>query len=95
MPIEFQLPSLRIQVRDRLSETKSEEVWLHQLLELGEKCVHSMAMLEQEQRWRKAFVDRHRNAREKEFAVGRVVLVFQTRMGHMPGKLRFHWTGPY
>ena len=27
--------------------------------------------------------------------MGRAVLVFQTRMGHMPGKLRFRWTGPY
>ena len=54
-----------------------------------------MAILEQEQRWRKAFVDRHRNVREKDFAVGKAVLVFQTRMGQMLGKLRFCWTGPY
>ena len=36
MPIEFQVPSLRIQVRDRLSEGKSEQIRLQQLLELGE-----------------------------------------------------------
>ena len=29
------------------------------------------------------------------FAIGKPVLVFQTRMGKMPGKLRFRWTGPY
>ena len=95
MPVEFQVPSLRIQVRDRLSEDKSEQIRLQQLLELGETRLRSMAILEQEQRRRKAFVDRHRNAREKDFVVGKAVLVFQTRMGQMPGKLRFRWTGPY
>ena len=25
----------------------------------------------------------------------KAVLVFQTHMGQMPGKLRFRWTGPY
>ena len=54
-----------------------------------------MAILEQEQRQRKAFVDRHQHAREKDFAVGKAVLVFQTRMGQMLGKLRSCWTGPY
>ena len=54
-----------------------------------------MAILEQEHRRHRAFVDRYRNAREKDFAVGKAVLVFQTQMGQMPGKLRFRWTGPY
>ena len=54
-----------------------------------------MAILEQEQRRHKVFVDWHRNTREKDFMVGKPVLVFQTRMGQMPGKLRFRWTGPY
>ena len=93
MPVEFQIPSLRIQVRDKLSEAKSEQIGLQQLLELGETCVHGMAVVEQEQRWCKAFVDQHRIAREKDFVVGKAVMVFQTRMGQMPGKLRFHWTG--
>ena len=90
MQVEFEIPSLRIQVRDRLSEAKSEQVRLQHLLKLGEKRVHSMVVLEQEQRRRKAFADRHRNVREKDFVVGKAVLVFQTRMGQMPRKLRFH-----
>ena len=95
MPVEFQVTSLRIQIRERLPEEQSERARLQQLLELGETRVRSMAILEQEQRRRKAFVDRHRKTREKDFVVGRPVLVFQTRMGQMPGKLRFRWTGPY
>ena len=54
-----------------------------------------MIVLEQEERRRKAFVDRHRRARENDFTFGKAVLVFQTRMGQMLGKLRFRWTGPY
>ena len=29
------------------------------------------------------------------FRIGKTVLVFQTRMGKIPGKLRFRWTGPF
>ena len=29
------------------------------------------------------------------FGIDKPVLVFQTRMGKMPGKLRFRWTEPY
>ena len=54
-----------------------------------------MLQLELEQWRRKAFVDRHRWGNEKEFEVGKPVLLFQTRMGNMPEKLRFRWTGPF
>ena len=95
MPIEFHVSSLRIQVRERLSEGQSEQIQLQQLLDLGETWVRSMAIVEHEQQWRKAFVDRYRGTREKHFKIGKVVLIFQTHMGQMPGKLRFCWTGPY
>ena len=90
MPIEFQVPRLRIQVRERLSEGQSEQIRLQQLLELGETRVQSMAILEHEQRRRKAFVDQHRGTSEKHFKVGKAVLIFQTRMGQMPRKCRLH-----
>ena len=50
MPIEFQVPSLRVQVKARLPEAQSEQYRLEQLLELGEDRVESMAQLEQCQR---------------------------------------------
>ena len=95
MPVEFQIPILRIQVKERMTEEASERIRLQQLLALGETRVHSLAVLELDQQRRKAFVDRHRGRNEKMFGVGKAVLVFQTRMGKMPGKLRFRWTGPY
>ena len=95
MPVEFQVPSLRIQLRERLNEKESEEMRLTALCELEEQRLASILHLELEQRRRKAFVDRHRKGNEKMFEIGKPVLVFQTRMGKRPGKLRFRWTGPY
>ena len=43
----------------------------------------------------KALVDRHRHQKEKLFAVEKPVLVFQTKLGLMPKKLRFRWTRPF
>ena len=54
-----------------------------------------MAILEQEHQGLKAFVDRHWGRNEKLFGIGKFVLVFQTRMGKMLGRIRFRWTGPY
>ena len=88
MPIEFQ-------VRERMPEEESERLRLQQLLALGETRMNSLAALALEQLCRKAFVDPHRGRNEEEFGEGKAVLVFQTRMGKMPGKLRFRWTGPY
>ena len=95
MPIEFQIPSLRIQVRDRLSEKELEKIRLAALCELEEHRIASIMQMELEQRRRKAFVDRHRKGNEKLFGIGKPVLVFQTRIGKMPRKLWFRWTRPY
>ena len=95
MPIEFQVPSLRVQVKERLSEAQSEQYRLEQILELGEHRVASMAQLEQRQRQCKDFIDRHRKGQEKVLTIGKPVLIFQTRLGAMLGKLRFRWTGPF
>ena len=76
MPVEFQIPSLRIQVRERMPEEESEQVRLQQLLALGKTRVNSLAALELEQLRRTAFVDRHRGRNEKKFGEGTAVLVF-------------------
>ena len=76
MPVEFQIPSLRIQVRERMTEGASEQIRLQQLLALGETRVHSLAVLELDQQRRKAFVDRHRGRNEEMFGEGKAVLVF-------------------
>ena len=50
MPIEFQVPSLRLQISDHLPESESEHHHLTQLLELGEQYITSLAHLEHGQR---------------------------------------------
>ena len=50
MPMEFQIPSLRIQVRERLSEKELEKVRLLTLCELEEHQIVSVLQLELEQR---------------------------------------------
>ena len=57
MPMEFQIPSLRIQVREQLSEIESEKIRLATMCELEEHQIGSLLQLELEQRWQKAFVD--------------------------------------
>ena len=95
MPIEFQVLTLQVQVTERLDEEQSEQVRKQQLLLLEESRIQAMTALEQKQRQTKAFVERHQRQKEKLFAVGKLVQVFQTRMGLMPGKLRFRWTRPF
>jgi hypothetical protein len=87
--------SLRIQLAHKLNESESEHARVEQLLRLEEERIRSMEALEHEQRLRKAFVDRHLKRNEERFGKGKVVLLFQSRSGLMPGKLRLRWTGPY
>jgi hypothetical protein len=95
MPSEFIVPSLRIHSEYRLNESESEQARVEQLLRLEEDRIRSMKAMEHEQRLRKAFVDRHRQRNEERFGIGKAVLLFQSRTGLMPGKLRLRWTGPY
>ena len=53
-----------------------------------------MSALEHKQRQTKAFVNRHRRKAETQFGMGKPVLVFQSKMGAMSGKLRVRWTRP-
>ena len=76
MPIEFQIPSLRIQVREHMTKGASEQARLQQLLALGETRGNSLPVLELDQQRRKAFVDRHRGRNEVKFGEGKAVLVF-------------------
>ena len=50
MPVEFQVPSLRIQIRERLNEKESEAIRLKALCELKEHRLSSVMHLELEQR---------------------------------------------
>ena len=93
MPIEFQVLTLRIQATERLDELQLEQIRKEGLLMLEESQIQAMKDLERKQRQTKAFVERHRRQTERQFIIGKPILVFQTKMGSMPGKLWFRWTG--
>ena len=69
MPIEFQVPSLRLQIAERLPESESEQQPLMQLLELGEDRIAGLAQLEHGQRRHKAFIDRHHRNPDRGFEI--------------------------
>ena len=94
MPVEFQIPTLRIQATEKLNELQSEQIRKEALLFLEEDRIQAMSALEHKQRQTKAFVNRHRRKTKTHFGIGKLVLVFQTKMGAMPGKLWYRWTGP-
>ena len=94
MPIEFQILTLRIQATEKLNETQSEQVRKEALLVLEEEWIQAISSLEHKQRQTKAFVNRHRRKSEMHFGISKPVLVFQTKMGAIPGKLQYRWTGP-
>ena len=93
--MEFQIPSLRIQVCEQLSERESEWVRLETLCEFEEHLILHLKLLELEQHRQNEFIDRRRRGNETEFGIGTSVLVFQTHMGSMPRKLWLWWTRPY
>ena len=64
-------------------------------IKLEESRLQAIWHLEQKQWKTKAFIDRQHNNKEKLFDIGIPVLVFQMKMGTMPSKLRFRWTGPF
>ena len=76
MPVEFQIPRLRIQVRVHMKEGASEQIRLQQLPVLCKTRFNNLASLKLDQQRRKAFVDRHRGRNEVKFGEGKAVLVF-------------------
>ena len=93
VPMEFLVPSLRIAVEERLPEKESEMVRLRELLRLEETRLEGLWKSDVVQIRRKIWCDRNRKYRI--FEKGDAVLVFNSRMGPHPGKLKMRWLGPY
>ena len=93
VPMEFLVPSLRIAVAERMSERESEIVRLRELLRLEETRLEGLWKSDIVQMRRKIWCDRNRKYRI--FEKGDAVLVFNSRMGPHPGKMKMRWVGPY
>ena len=93
VPMEFLVPSLRIAAAEKLGWDESVERRIEQLDRLGEERFNSAYLAQVVQDRRKIWVDRH--SKKKIFRRGDAVLLFNTRMGPHPGKLKLRWGGPY
>ena len=86
MLVEFQVPTLRVQVIEILDEEQSERVRKELLLVLEESRLWAMCALEQKQRQTTTFVDRHRCQKEMMFVLmvlglGLIIMVIKIGIG--------------
>ena len=92
VPMEFMVPSLRMAMQEKLPMEKSREERIQELLNLEEDRQQSILITEAVQKRRKAWADRH--GKQKVFSKGDHVLVFNSKLGKHPGKLKLRWIGP-
>ena len=92
VPMEFMIPSLRMTIQEKLPMEKSREERIQELLKLEEDRQQSILVAEAVQKIRKAWADRH--GKQKVFTKGNHVLIFNSKLGKHPGKLKLRWIGP-
>jgi hypothetical protein len=93
VPMEYLVPSLRIDAFTDMDDTGIVQERLAQLVKLEEYIFvagfHQQVQKERE----KAYHDRH--IKKKAFRQGDLVLVYDSKFMKHPGKFRMHWLGPY
>ena len=89
VPMEFMIPSLRMAVQEKLPMEKSREERIQELLSLEEDRQQSILVAEAVQKRRKSWADRH--GKQKVFTKGDHVLIFNSKLGKHPGKLKLRW----
>ena len=93
LPIELEVPSLRIAVEYQLGDTESLQFRLFQLEKLDEIRAQALLTMETTQKWRKSYYDS--KLKLKTFKPNDLVLLYDSRFQHFPGKLQVRWHGPY
>lgn len=93
LPIELEVPSLRIALDERLSDTESLHSRLMKLEELDEIRAVALFHMEATQKRRKSYYDS--KLRPKCFMPNDLVLLYDSRFNHFPGKFQVRWHGPY
>lgn len=93
VPMEFVVPSLRIAIQNRMSPEASVKHRQRYLLQLEEDRVMSAYVAEIVQKRRQAWVNM--NVKFKVFKEGDWVMLYNSRLGPHPGKLKLRYIGPY
>ena len=93
MPMEYIIPSLRVEAITKMTDVDSIEERLLQLIHLEEE--HFIAGFHQnvEKQRHKAWHGKH--IKNKQFTIGGLVLMYDNKFFKHPGKLETHLLGPY
>ena len=93
LPIELEIPSLRIVVEYRLGDTESLQFRLSQLEKLDKIRAQALLTMETTQKRRKSYYDS--KLKLKTFKPNDLVLLYDSRFQHFQRKLQVRWHGPY
>ena len=92
VPMEFMVPNLRMEMQEKLPMENARKERIHKLLNLEEDRQQSILVIEAVQKRRKAWADKH--GKQNVFTKGDHVLIFNSKLGKYPGKLKLRWIGP-
>jgi hypothetical protein len=93
VPVEFEVPSLRVSVEERMSADQSLRERGYALESLEEARKHASHRLENQQKITKKARDK--KLKQIPLIIGDLVLLYDFRFVHFPGKLHTYWLGPY
>ena len=93
LPIELEIPSLRVAMDERLGDNDSLQFRLSELEKLDEKRAQALLITEATQKRRKSYYDS--KLKPKVFKANDLVLLYDSRFQKTPGKLQIRWHGPY
>ncbi|CAM6104174.1 unnamed protein product [Calypogeia fissa] len=93
VPVEFELPTIRTLVEERMGESQGLEERTYQLEHLEEERDQAARRLAYEQCKAKRYFDKH--LKPKFLKEGDLVLMYDSRYAYFPGKLHTRWLGPY
>jgi hypothetical protein len=93
MPVEFEIPTQRVSIEERLPEEESQAERLLQLQKLEEDRMYALEETERQQAKR----SKKYNAKMKPVVIeeGNLVLMFDNRYTLFPGKFHTRWVGPF
>ena len=93
MPVEFEIPTQRVSIEERLPVEESQDARLLQLQKLEEDRMYALEETEKQQAKR----SKKYNAKMKPVVIkeGDLVLMFDSRYMLFPGKFHTRWIGPF
>ena len=93
MPMEYIIPNFYIAVEMGMEDAKALEEHVAQLLQLDEDCfiigLQQQVVKDQHKPWHGHHI------KQKQFEVGDLVLLYDSKFIKHLGKLQMYWLGPY